>query len=141
MKRYALEPEVAGELGPRTEMDSSTHPPVVSRLHYEIHGWLGDELLESFPCFIVSKQLADLMEHRRLSGVRLGEVEVTVSEEAQELADEPLDLPEFAWLRPTSNLDEDVAVDGDGMLIVSQRALEVIQQARIDNCDIDEYSA
>ena len=39
---HVVEPEVAGALGDRTEMDSSIHPPIVKRLHYEFQGWLGD---------------------------------------------------------------------------------------------------
>ncbi len=32
MSEYELEPEVAGGFGPTTILDSSVHPPVVSRL-------------------------------------------------------------------------------------------------------------
>ncbi|MEM6568382.1 MAG: hypothetical protein AAF957_08220 [Planctomycetota bacterium] len=46
MSFHTLEPEVAGDLGPRTVADTSTHPPAVSRLHYEFAGWLADSLLE-----------------------------------------------------------------------------------------------
>lgn len=46
---YRLEPEVAGELGSGTVMDVSRHPPLVSHLQFKFQGWLGDDLLETFP--------------------------------------------------------------------------------------------
>lgn len=42
-KFFALEPEVAGGLGPNTVMDRSVHPPRVSHLHYVFDGWMGDD--------------------------------------------------------------------------------------------------
>ena len=53
MQYVYIEPEVAGGLGDHTVMDRSVHPPIVSKLHYQMEGWLGDALLESFPVFIV----------------------------------------------------------------------------------------
>ena len=58
--RYTLEPEVPGGWGTGIEVDNSCHPPIVKRLHIEFDGWCGDELLECYPCFIVS------LFHRRL---------------------------------------------------------------------------
>jgi hypothetical protein len=37
-KYFLIEPEVAGELGADTVMDSSVHPPRVSELHHELKG-------------------------------------------------------------------------------------------------------
>ena len=56
MYKY-IEPEVAGGLGNETIIDKNYHPPIVKKLHYEFNGWLGDDILESFPCFIVSERL------------------------------------------------------------------------------------
>jgi hypothetical protein len=44
--QYILEPEVSGEIGERTVIDSSVHPPIVSYLHFVFMGWLGDDLIE-----------------------------------------------------------------------------------------------
>jgi hypothetical protein len=54
---YLIEPEIAGGLGDHTEIDTEVRPPVVKSLEYRLEGWLGDELLESFPCFIVTSLL------------------------------------------------------------------------------------
>jgi hypothetical protein len=57
-ERWVLCPEVAAELGGNTVMDAFAHPPKVSRLHLRFMGWLGDDLLETFPCFLVTSRLA-----------------------------------------------------------------------------------
>ena len=57
MEYYLIEPEVAGGIGEHSVIDRSSGKMVVRKLHYEFDGWLGDELLESTPCFIVSERL------------------------------------------------------------------------------------
>lgn len=49
-----LEPEVAGGIGPNSELHCDDGKLVVTRLNYEFDGWLGDALLETTPCFIVT---------------------------------------------------------------------------------------
>ncbi|EPM67883.1 hypothetical protein A584_20143, partial [Pseudomonas syringae pv. theae ICMP 3923] len=57
MNYYHIEPEVADSLGDQTVMDTESWPPKVSRLEFQFGGWLGDELLEMFPCFICTTAL------------------------------------------------------------------------------------
>ncbi|WP_308201309.1 lamin tail domain-containing protein [Carbonactinospora thermoautotrophica] len=85
MAYFLLEPEVASELGQHTELDTRMHPLRVHRLHYEITDWLGDELLESFPCFLLSRRLGERAAAEGLTGFELADVEVTLSPEAEEL--------------------------------------------------------
>ena len=66
--RFVIEPEVAGGFGRATVLDTRTHPPQVSRLEYEFDGWLGDDLLTTFPCYIVSRRLQDALEMTDLTG-------------------------------------------------------------------------
>lgn len=89
-----LEPEVAGGLGPGTDIDRSTHPPVVRHLNYEVDGWLGDDLLETFPCFVVTARLAGALAASKLSGFQLSLAEVTRSERFDELHPDMV-LPAF----------------------------------------------
>jgi len=98
MKYFYLEPEVAGSVGPNTTMDSRFFPPIVSRLHYEFDTWLGDVLLESFPCWIATSQAAQKIMTSGFTGVSLGEVEVTTSELFRDLYPSRK-LPKFTWLK------------------------------------------
>ena len=100
---------------------------VVHKLHYEFHGWLGDELLESTPCFIVSERMAREIENARLIGASFDQVEVTTSAQFQELyPNRP--LPEFVWLRVNGKAgQDDFGIAPDARLVVSEKALGVLQ--------------
>ncbi len=124
---YVLEPEVAGGLGPETVMNRGSHPPDVSSLHYEFSGWLGDEIVESFPCYLVTKGLASRIANCGMSGMRFDSVKVTRSAEFEEL-DPNRSLPEFIWLRPEGVAGrDDFGIGLDHRLVVSARALEQIR--------------
>jgi hypothetical protein len=134
---YKLEPEVAGHLGSGTVMDASTHPPIVHALHYEFDGWLGDELLTAFPCFIVTENLRQLIESANPSGCRFDRVRVSRSEEFEELYPDQ-QLPAFSWLivDGTARRDDFGTSPTGGALIVSERMLQVMKRARLQDCRI-----
>lgn len=137
MAYYYLEPEVAGELGPGTVMDTTVHPPVVSRLEYRFTDWLGDSLVESFPCYLVTDELAGQIEEATLDGAALDDVQVTLSPEAEELLDQP--LPSWKWLKITGKaFQSDFGISDDNRLTVSERAMDVLRQGTLTNADIEE---
>ncbi|HEX8434380.1 hypothetical protein [Archangium sp.] len=136
-ERWVLEPEVAGELGDNTVLNTSVHPPVVSHFHHRFEGWLGDGLLTVFPCFLVSSALAKALEEARLVGFSLDEVEVSTSLEFQELYPGRT-LPEFRWLKITGkNREADFRLTQDFRLEVSSRALEVLKKFNIAHAEIE----
>src|SRR5438309_2246085 len=94
---FRLEPEVAGELGPKTRMDRGQVPPKVERLHYVFDGWSGDELVESYPCFIVTRELGEHLVDFGATGFRVRDLEISTSESFQELYPNQ-ELPDFRWL-------------------------------------------
>ncbi len=75
-----IEPEVAGSLGEQAQIDNSFFPPLIKNLNYEFEGWLGDDILESFPCYIVTEQLRKGIESEGLTGINFDEVLVSKSE-------------------------------------------------------------
>jgi hypothetical protein len=139
MTYYALEPEVAGHLGDRSVVDRSVHPPVVKRLHYEFDGWLGDDLLESFPSFIVTKSLCERLVQSGLRGCQFDHAEVSKSDLFEEIHPDR-ELPEFAWLKIVGRAGvDDFGLSPDHRLVVSQRALDILKSLKLDNCDTEEY--
>lgn len=139
MSFFLLEPYVAGGLGDNTVLDTSVHPPVVTRLHYAVDDWEGDELLESTPCFIITQHLADIVDAAGLSGYRLADVEVTLSGTGTELLGDS-ELPAFRWLQATGFAGaDDIGLTSDASLIVSARALATLRTGDIGNCDIEEW--
>jgi hypothetical protein len=136
MRYLELCPEVAAlGLGDNTVMDKSVHPPIVSHLHYEIDVWLGDDLLEAFPCFIVTKHLADALADAHLTGYELRDVEISTSDMFNEL-DSNIQLPPFVWLHVTGEPgQDDLGLTGNATLVVSERTMSVLRTMQIDNCE------
>lgn len=98
MNHFYLEPEVSGGFGDDTVMDTSVHPPVVSRLNYEFDGWLGDVIVTSFPCYLVTEDAKAKILGNGFSGAGFDKVEVTKSELFEEMQPD-LELPPFVWLK------------------------------------------
>lgn len=138
MEYYQLEPEVAGGWGGLTEADTSVHPPVVHALHYEFQGWLGDELVESFPCFLVSARVGGALRDAGLSGFFLAEAEISVSEEFRGLQGD-LVLPHFLWLRVVGQAGEADFGLSKSHLIVSERALAALRRFSLSNAEVSEW--
>lgn len=135
--RWVVSPEVAGELGDETIMDSSTHPPKVLRLHHRFEGWLGDDLLEVFPCFLVTSALAEALERAGLAGFSINEAKVSVSPGFEDLYPGRT-LPEFRWLKITGEeRDADFRLTPDFRLEVSSLALEVLRRFNIAHAEIE----
>jgi len=141
VKYLYIEPEVAGGWGKNTVFDRTPgRPTVVHKLHYEFDGWLGDELLESTPCFIVSERMAREVKKMHLTGVNFDDVEVTTSEQFQELYPNR-QLPKFVWLRVEGTAgQDDFAIAPDGRLVVSERALAVLRALGISQALITEFA-
>ena len=95
----SIDPEVAGGLGEDTILDTTVHPPIVYQLHYEFQGWLRNDILESFPCFIVTNALKEAILNAHLSGVAFDYVKVTTSYEFRQLYPAAT-LPPFNWMAP-----------------------------------------
>jgi hypothetical protein len=137
MRYYTLEPEVAGGLGRNTVMDRSVHPPMVERLHYELAGWLGDDLLETFPCFIVTNCLRERIADAGLTGTEFAPAEVTASQQFRDLYP-TRDVPGFVWLKPTGRAGrDDFGMSHDHRLVVSARALKVLS---LLHCRVFDFS-
>jgi len=133
---YFIEPEVAGGWGDSVIADTSVHPPVVEKLHYEFDGWLGDELLETFPCYIVSESLMQDMVNSGLTGAEFDTVTTSVSPQFYS-SFEAGDLPSFFWMKIKRTDDPvDVKISKDNRLMVSDAALAVLRKHRVSNADI-----
>ena len=134
---YRLEPQVAGELGEATELDPSAHPPIVTAVEYVLDYPDTDDLIESFPVFLVSATLAAQLEMAELIGFVLDEAAVRPSAEYREIHG---DVPhsEYRWLRLQEHGPAtDAWLDGDLRLCVSERMMKVLRSHRLARCDIE----
>jgi hypothetical protein len=143
MAYYSLRPDVPGEHGDNSVLDASVHPPRVSRLHLQIEGWFGDDLIKVFPCHVITDRLAEALKQSGLRAFELKDVEITTAPEAVELLGQ-LGIPEFpgfTWLDVTGVAGrDDIGVNSVGRMVVSDRALAVLRRFRLDRCDVEEFT-
>ncbi|RJQ79986.1 hypothetical protein D5S17_09455 [Pseudonocardiaceae bacterium YIM PH 21723] len=140
MTFYQLEPEVPGQWGANTQLDTSTHPPVVQRLHLELDCWLGDDLITSFPAYLVTPSAAERLGEASLTGFELRDAEINQSEQSIEV-DGPEEIPAFRWLHITGQAaQDDFGIGAGNELVVSQTALEILRAGTLANCEVTEYS-
>ncbi|MCP4357557.1 MAG: hypothetical protein GY796_06030 [Chloroflexi bacterium] len=139
MEFFVLEPEVAGGWGKNTEADTSVYPPRVFKLHYEFSGWLGDCIIESFPCFLVTADASQAISEAHLSGYEFVNVEVSQSNEFDEFHP-GYELPTWRWLEPTGTPGkDDFAVTNKVVLVVSNRALNILKEHGLEHCNVSRY--
>ncbi|HWX43221.1 MAG TPA: hypothetical protein VN345_18890 [Blastocatellia bacterium] len=140
MKYFYLEPEVAGGFGEGSVLDTSVHPPRVARLHYEFYGWLGGDLLTSFPSYIVTDRLKDKLQKSDATGYELDRVEVTKSEFFKDMYPKAPPLPRFHWLKITGQAGlDDFGMATNHRLVVSERILRLLQSLNLSDSDIREF--
>ena len=98
-------------------------------------------LLETFPAFIVTDQARDRLQSGGLTGLRFGDVEVSVSDQFPEMHP-GRELPSFVGLEPQGRCGEDdVATAPDGHLVLSRRALDVLESLGIAHALIEPFPA
>jgi hypothetical protein len=139
---HVVEPEVAGGWGKNTDVIRIPgQPVVVNKLHYVFDGWLGDELLESTPCYIGTERLVDEIKRAKLRGVVFDEVEIAKSEQFDELYPNR-ELPKFMWLKMDGTPGEDdFGVTTDLQLVVSDEALAVLQRVGLSNAFVEPFAS
>ncbi|MFP9128828.1 hypothetical protein [Niallia sp. BSM11] len=149
---YFLEPEVSGGHGEYTiygtEDDIATEgiSGKVKYLHYEFEGWLGDDLLESTPAFIVSSFLETELENSDFIDYKLEECLITTSNEYKEMYPNK-EIPAFSRFIPLGKIEIEgenfknwsghhFCLSPKGELVVTQEALDFFKRVSIDICYI-----
>ena len=140
---HRLRPVISGRLGDDTTLDATIRPPrVEGALYYEIDNWFGDDLIASYPCYVVTEKLAALLAGSGLNRFEIRSVEIVYGEAAFErLYQHGLsEFPEFRWLFVTGTAgQDDVGLTPRGRLVVSDAALQVFRQGNLDMCGVEQY--
>lgn len=138
MRFFVLHPEVPGGFDEESECDFLVVPPKVDKLVVQFDDWLGDDLLTTHPVFFVTAALAEKLRSTDLSGYALAPMRVTRSELFGDIhEDDPLDLPEFLWLRLHGRAGFDDFGCSDTMeLVVSERSLSLLKSMRLAQCEV-----
>lgn len=136
-----LKPEVPGGWGGGIVANTSTHPPRVSHLQIQFDGWLGDDLLTSFPSFFVTAGLAAALRESSFSGFTLAPMDVVASDLYDQLhPNQP--LPACHWLQISGAAGvDDFGVTAQADLVVSQHVLEFLRRFQLRNCEVQDWAA
>jgi hypothetical protein len=128
---------VPGEIGNKTVLDYSFTPPKVISLHFVIQGWLGDDLVESFPnIFLVSEKLKNSLLESNLSGFKIDFCDIEIGEQSY-IFQPDLILPNLFWLKINgSNENDDFLISPDFCLTVSENALNLLQKFNLSHAEI-----
>ena len=122
-----LKPEVAGGLGSETVMDTTVHPPRVSRLHYEVVDWLGDCIVQTFPCYLVLRSVGDKLAAAGFSGFHLTGARVTESDEFRDINPDG-ELPDLVWLVVDGVAgQDDIGLASNARLVVANSVFELFR--------------
>ncbi len=148
MMLYLLEPEVAGGKGENTEYDKGMN---VIHLEYEFYGWLGDELIEATPCFVVTDILARDIQASDLTGYQMRDIEISLNEQFYDINPQAKTPPFGMQLIPTGSVfvdkgntgfknwsGDDFCFSNTRYLVVSEHALSVLKKHQINYCEITE---
>jgi|688.fasta_scaffold516868_2 hypothetical protein len=102
---FIIDPAVEGGFGEQTIVERNPeieYPEVVS-LEYRFDDWNGDEIVNSFPCHLISARLYESLSRAGVSGLAIKDVLISKSEKFDQLSLEVC-LPEFYWLAPIGRI-------------------------------------
>ncbi|WP_164772405.1 hypothetical protein, partial [Mesorhizobium sp. M2C.T.Ca.TU.002.02.1.1] len=113
--------------------------PIVRKLHYVIDVWIGDVLITSFPCYLVTKEAERELLTIGVSGATFADVEVTASELFRRLQPKTK-LPSFVWMKIKGQPGhDDFGMAPNHELVVSERALDVFERLGNESAGIRLY--
>ncbi|GGB42173.1 hypothetical protein [Fictibacillus barbaricus] len=149
---YFLEPEVSGGHGEQTIYGTEENVAKegisgkIKFLHYEFEGWLGDDLLESTPAFIVSSNLENELKKSEFKDYKLEKCLITMSDVFMELYPNK-EIPSFTRFIPLGTVEVEgenfknwsghhFCLSSKGELVVTKKALDFLKKFSIKHCDI-----
>ena len=144
MKYFILEPEVAGGIGRKSKiLYENSKIKKVTFLDYEFESWLGDDILTTHPCFIISESLYDIIKVSDLKGFHLQKIGISFSNFFLEVYNKKI-LPNFIRLLPfpinevclINEMLLDFYLYKNTTLIISEKALDILKKFNLSNANI-----
>ena len=135
MNYFQLEPDVPGRLlNPRHVLD---HFSEISTIHYVLECWPEDDIITSIRAYLVKEGLALALKSSGMTGFEIKDCVVSKGDQFDIASPGYGDLPEFWWLyiNGVPGVD-DFGITKDLMLVVSERALNLLKGFVIENTEI-----
>lgn len=131
MKEYnKVEPEVIVGLGDNTEFLEKKPPfRTVTHLHIDLEDWLGDDLMECHPCYIVTEQLKKALEKTRYTGFEFAEMEVSKNKYFKNNYRLNKPVPNFYWMKIIGEENkDDFYMSSESVLMCNSEVVEFISK-------------
>lgn len=131
MKTYqTIQPEVIVGLGEKTEFLEKEAPFLtVIKLHIQLEDWLGDDLMECHPCYIVTEKLKTGLQTTKFTGFEFSEMIVTKDEYFNDNYQLNKSLPEFYWMKIIGKQDfDDIIIGPEKSLLVGEELLDYLKK-------------
>jgi hypothetical protein len=136
MTFFCLAPAYAGAA---TGPNDSQSRPLPTKCEFET--WTGDVLVSIFPCwFLVTDSTKDAILSAAYTGTQFDTVAVFKSDQFDVFWNHEMMLPRFSWLKVDGKAgQDDFGVTHDFHLVVSERALKLLQHLGIPNADATNF--
>jgi hypothetical protein len=125
-----IQPEVIVGLGNDTMFEETTAPfKTVKKLHIALEDWLGDDLMECHPCYIVTENLKNTLEKTNFTGFAFDNLTLTKDEYFSDNYSNEKPLPSFYWLKINGRVETDDIYVGEGSsLFCNEKLLEFLKE-------------
>lgn len=139
MPTFRVEPKVSGELGPDAVLNTSTWPPVVEYFQFAFDAWRGEDIVETFPTFLVTDRLRRALQSASITGLVFGHVDACKGEQFDILmrgAD--VDLGQWHRMDVVGRPDADDAWLVANHLTVNERLMALLSSFDLNGSIITE---
>lgn len=121
MKYIKVDPEVIVGMGEHIVIDNSIYPPKVQNLHINVEDWMGDNIMENFPVYIITERLKKGLQATDFKGFKINNLELTIDEYFFENYQLKKEIPKFYWLLVIGkNNKDDLYIDDQNILNISE---------------------
>lgn len=121
MKYIKVDPEVIVGMGEHIVIDNSIYPPKVQNLHINVEDWMGDDIMENFPVYIITERLKKGLQATDFKGFKINNLELTIDEYFFENYQLKKEIPKFYWLLVIGkNNKDDLYIDDQNILNISE---------------------
>jgi hypothetical protein len=98
MNFLEVNPEVIVGLGEKTIFNQQDSQ-IIESLHIELEDWLGDDLMEIYPCFVITEFLEEGLTKMKFTGYEIVSMITTKNEYFDNNYSLDKNLPLFKWIK------------------------------------------
>lgn len=124
-------------MGEHTVIDNSIYPPKIQKLHINVEDWMGDNIMEKFPVYIITERLKKGLQTTDFKGFKINNLELTTDEYFFEHYQLKKEIPKFYWLLVIGKKNkDDLYIDDQNILNISEKLFLFLKRYNLNYCSI-----